>query len=113
MTFARIDGRSVISLPFNPYFEKNEDQQNKQEYEQAMKEIQDQRERQKQNTKANKEKQEQVNIKRAWLNIIKKDVLKAYRQYLKFKTDQENNIKKQTQNCLKEVRKKALKTQRL
>lgn len=96
MTFARIDGRSVISLPFNPYFEKNEDHTKKHEYEQAMKEIQEQRDRSKSTSKVNKDKQEQSNIKRAWLNIVKKDIPKAYRQYLKFKTDQENNIKKQT-----------------
>lgn len=62
---------------------------------------------------ANKEKIEQANIKKAWLNIVKRDIPKAYRQYQKFKTDQENNNKKQSQNCLKEVRKKAIKTQRL
>jgi hypothetical protein len=50
------------------------------------------------------------NIKRAWANIVKKDIPKAYRLYQKFKADQENNNKKLSQNCLKEVRKKAAKT---
>lgn len=36
---------------------------------------------------ANKEKIEQANIKKAWLNIVKRDIPKAYRQYQKFKTD--------------------------
>jgi hypothetical protein len=39
MTFARIDGRSVISLQFNPYFDIESDQAKKREYEQALKEI--------------------------------------------------------------------------
>lgn len=94
-----------------------EDPTKKKDYDQAIKEIQDQRDKQKTLAKGggapNKEKQEHANIKKAWMNIVKKDIPKAYRQYQKFKTDQENNIKKQTQNCLKEVRKKALKTQRL
>jgi hypothetical protein len=43
MTFARIDGRSVISLQFNPYFDPEEDPQKKKELDHAIKEIQDQR----------------------------------------------------------------------
>ena len=43
MTFARIDGRSVISLQFNPYFDSQEDPTKKKELDQALKEIQDQR----------------------------------------------------------------------
>jgi hypothetical protein len=45
MTFARIDGRSVISLQFNPYYDVQDDSSKQKEYEQAMKEIQDQREK--------------------------------------------------------------------
>jgi hypothetical protein len=39
MTFARIDGRSVISLQFNPYLDLEEDQSKKKELDQALKEI--------------------------------------------------------------------------
>lgn len=81
MTFARIDGRNVISLPFNPYLESQDDPDNKKDYDQAMKEIQDQRERLKQVSKINRDKQEAVNLKKAWLNIVKKDIPKAYKQY--------------------------------
>jgi chromatin-remodeling ATPase INO80 len=45
--------------------------------------------------------------------VVKKDIPKAFKQYQKFKVDQENNIKKQSQNCYKEVRKKVIKTNRL
>ena len=41
VTFARIDGRSVISLSFNPYTDKQTDPANRSEYEQALKEIKD------------------------------------------------------------------------
>jgi len=43
MTFARIDGRSVISLQFNPYFDV--DDTKKRELDSALKEIADQREK--------------------------------------------------------------------
>jgi hypothetical protein len=41
MTFARIDGRSVISLQFNPYFDGEEDPSKKKELDYALQEIQD------------------------------------------------------------------------
>ena len=96
MTFARIDGRSVISLQFNPYFDASTDQTKKKEYEQALKEIADQREKQKIATKVTKDKLEHAKIKKAWYNIVKREIPKAYKQYQKYKTDQENNIKKQS-----------------
>ena len=52
-------------------------------------------------------------MRKAWLTIAKKDIPKAYRIYQKFKADQEASNKKLSQNCMKEVRKKAVKTQRL
>lgn len=45
MTFARIDGRNVISLQFNPYHEIEDDQSKQRELDQALKEIQDTREK--------------------------------------------------------------------
>ena len=78
-----------------------------------MRDILDQREKIKNAPKEAKNKQETQNIKRAWQNIVKKDIPKAYRMYQKFKADQENNNKKLSQNCLKEVRKRAVRTQRL
>lgn len=90
MTFARIDGRSVISLQFNPYFDV--DDAKKRELDQAIKEIADQREKQ----RAGKQQQEQANIKKAWLTIVKRDIPKAFKQYQKYKTDMENNVKKQS-----------------
>lgn len=116
MTYARIDGRSILSLKFNPYSDVQEDPNKKRDLDQTLKEIAEQREKAKPNPKGGvktAEKNEAGNIRKNWLNIVKKDLPKAYRQYQKFKTDQENNNKKQSQNCLKEVRKKAIKTQRL
>ena len=108
MSFARVDGRNVISLQFNPY--ELDDNNKKKVYEGAMKDIIEQRDKIKAISKQAREKQELSNIKRAWLNIVKKDIPKAFRGYQKYKTDLENNNKKQSQNCQKEVRKKALKT---
>lgn len=45
MTFARIDGRNVISLQFNPYHDINDDPSKQKEFDQALKEIQDTREK--------------------------------------------------------------------
>ena len=78
-----------------------------------MKDIIEQRDKIKNAPKEAKNKQETQNIKRAWMNIVKKDIPKAFRMYQKFKADQESNNKKLSQNCLKEVRKKAVRTQRL
>lgn len=112
LNFNRIDGRQVISLQFNPFFI-NEDQEKKKIYDSYMREIIEQRDKIKNAPKDAKLKQETANIKRAWANIVKKDIPKAFRLYQKFKADQENNNKKLSQNCLKEVRKRAVKTQRL
>lgn len=79
MTFARIDGRSVISLQFNPYFDAESDPQKKKELDQALKEIADQRDKVKVASKVNKEKQEQANIRKAWLTIVKRDIPRAFR----------------------------------
>jgi hypothetical protein len=51
-----------------------------------MKEISDQRDKSKLSAvpvgpRQSKEKLEQANIKRAWLNIIKKDLPKGFKQY--------------------------------
>jgi chromatin-remodeling ATPase INO80 len=99
-------------LQFNPYFI-GDDTEKKLIYEGYMRDILDQREKIKNAPKEAKNKQETQNIKRAWNNIVKKDIPKAYRMYQKFKADQENNNKKISQNCLKEVRKRAVRTQRL
>ena len=92
MTFARVDGRNVISLQFSPY--EIEDPQKKKQYEQAVKEIDEQRQKVKSISAQAREKQEQSNIKRAWLNIVKKDLPKAFRQFQKYQVDKENNNKK-------------------
>jgi ribosomal protein S4 len=94
MSFARVDGRNVISLQFNPY--ELDDQQKKKVYDSAVKDLVEQREKIKSISKQAKEKQEQSNIKRAWLNIVKKDIPKAFRGYQKYKADLENNTKKQS-----------------
>jgi len=111
-SFARQDGRSVISLNFNPY--DLDTKQKKRIYESAVKEISEQRTlTAKQISAVQREKQEQAALKRAWTNIVKKDIPKAFRAYQKYKTDQDNNTKKLATHALKEVRKKAVKTQRL
>ena len=102
MTFARIDGRNVISLQFNPYHDTDKDPAKQKELEQALKELMDSRENKQSKfpgtastgcvstsssnflsnkAAATKEKQEQSNIKKAWINIVKRDIPKAYRQY--------------------------------
>ena len=93
MNFSRIDGRQVISLQFNPYFIQ-EDPEKKKIYDGYMREIIEQRDKIKNAPSDAKLKQEQANLKRAWQNIVKKDIPKAYRLYQKFKADQENNNKK-------------------
>ena len=93
MNFSRIDGRQVISLQFNPYFIQ-EDPEKKKIYDGYMREIIEQRDKIKNAPYDAKLKQEQANLKRAWQNIVKKDIPKAYRLYQKFKADQENNNKK-------------------
>jgi hypothetical protein len=57
-----------------------------------------------------REKQEQAIIRRAWTNIAKKDIPKAFRVYQKYKQDIESNTKRLAANALKEVRKKAVRT---
>jgi hypothetical protein len=57
-----------------------------------------------------REKQEQAIIRRAWTNIAKKDIPKAFRVYQKYKQDLESNTKRLAANALKEVRKKAVRT---
>ena len=47
MTFARIDGRNVISLQFNPYHDTQDNPAKQNELEQALKELTDSREKQK------------------------------------------------------------------
>lgn len=47
MTYARIDGRNVVSLHFNPYFDTQDDSDKKKELDQALKEIIDQRDKSK------------------------------------------------------------------
>jgi hypothetical protein len=41
MTFARIDGRNVISLQFNPYHDTRDDPTKQKELEQALRELTD------------------------------------------------------------------------
>ena len=65
MNFNRIDGRQVISLQFNPFFIK-EDNEKKKIYEGYMREIIEQRDKIKNAPKEAKFKQETANIKRAW-----------------------------------------------
>lgn len=86
MNFQRIDGRQVISLQFNPYFI-DSDVEKKKIYDGYMKEIVEQRDKIRNAPKEAKNKQESQNIKRAWLNIVKKDIPKAFRMYQKFKAD--------------------------
>lgn len=51
-------------------------------------------------------------MRRAWVNIAKKDIPKAYRAYQKYKSDQKTNQKKISLGCMNEVKKKAVRTQR-
>ena len=51
-------------------------------------------------------------LRRAWVNIAKKDIPKAYRVYIKYKADQKQNNKKLSVGCCNEVKKKAVRVQR-
>ena len=85
-SFARQDGRAVISLNFNPY--ELDNKQKKKIYEGAVKEIAEVRNQTvKQISVTQREKQEQAALKRAWTNIAKKDIPKAFRAYQKYKAD--------------------------
>ena len=108
-SFARQDGRAVISLNFNPY-DLDSKQKNK-IYEGAVKDLNEHRNQQiKQISNIQREKQEQAALKRAWTNIAKKDIPKAYRAYQKYKGDQKTNNKRVSAGCMNEVKKKAVRT---
>ena len=107
--FARQDGRSVISLGFNPY--ELDSRSKKKIFEGTVKDIRDHKPAQSKNlTPAAREKQEAAALKRAWTNIARRDIPKAHRTYQKYKADYESNTKKLAVNALKEVRKKVVKT---
>jgi len=110
LSHARADGKSVISLHFNPYQMNNQSKQRL--YDNVMKEIIEQRDKMAGVSKQSKEKQEAQFVRRAWTNIVKKDIPKAFRIYQKYKQDVDNNGKKQSSNCMKEVKKRAVRTQR-
>ena len=76
----------MISLNFNPYDLDNK--QKKKIYDGAVQEIIEARNQTaKQISAAQREKQEQAALKRAWTNIAKKDIPKAFRAYQKYKAD--------------------------
>ena len=99
----------MISLNFNPY--ELDTKQKKKIYDGAVKELVESRAlTNKQLSAMQKEKQEQAALKRAWLNIAKKDIPKAFRAYQKYKTDLKTSTKKTARACMNEVKKKAVKT---
>ena len=101
----------MISLNFNPY--DLDTKLKKTIYEGAIKDLAEHRSQQiKQISQQQREKQEQAALKRAWTNIAKKDIPKAYRVYIKYKADQKTNTKKLAVGCCNEVKKKAVRTQR-
>jgi hypothetical protein len=63
-------------------------------------------------SKQQREKVEVNCIKRTWQLIAKREIPKIHRIYQKYKSDLENNGKKWSQNCVKEVKRKAQKTQK-
>ena len=110
-SYARQDGRAVISLNFNPY--DLDTKLKKKVYEGAVKDLVDHRNQQiKQISQTQRDKQEQAALRRAWINIAKKDIPRAYRVYIKYKADQKSNHKKLSLGCCNEVKKKAVRVQR-
>jgi hypothetical protein len=78
--FQRMDGRQVISLQFNPYFIEGNDEKQK-IYDNYMRDIIEFREKTKGQQGEVKTKQEDSNHRKLWLNIVKKDIPKAFRLY--------------------------------
>ena len=76
---ARPDGRSVLSLPFNP--SENDPPHKRKLYEATIKDIAEKREKTKSISTAAKEKMEVTAIKRTWQLIAKRDIPKMHRIY--------------------------------
>lgn len=105
---ARADGRSVLSLPFNPSV--NDPPNKRKLYEATVKDILEKREKSKSMSKPSREKLEITAIKRTWQLIAKREIPRMHKIYQKYKSDLDSNTKKWSQNCMKEVKKKASKT---
>lgn len=104
----RADGKHLITLPMSINPTALSERLRKRLNEGFLKEMKDQRSK----YSAKNEKLEADTLKRLWVQIAKKDIPKAFKQYSKYKTDQENTCKKLVQNTSKEVKKKAQRTLR-
>lgn len=78
----------------------------------ALKSIEDKRQKFKNFPKATKEKMDNNNLSKHWSWIVKKDIPKMYKIYQKYKADLEYNCKKFSSLTQKEVRKRVVKVQR-
>ena len=76
---ARADGRSVLSLPFNPSI--NDAPNKRKLYEATVKDIIDKREKSKSMSKNSKEKLEITAIKRTWQLIAKREIPRMHKIY--------------------------------
>ncbi len=78
----------------------------------TLKQIEEKRIKFKHLSKANKEKMDNSNLSKNWNWIVKKEIPKMSKIYLKFKNDIEYNYKRMLSMVNKEVKKKAAKVQR-
>jgi SNF2 family DNA or RNA helicase len=78
----------------------------------ALKAIEEKRQKFKHLPKANKEKMDNNNLHKHWNWIVKKEIPKMFKNYQKFKNDLEYNCKRFATLTQKEVKKKASKVQR-
>ncbi len=86
---------------------------NPEEREAAMKEREEKRARYRQMSPAQRETAEKAMVSKQWLWIARKEVPKMHKIYTKYHADAETNAKRVAVQCMKEVRKKAIKCHKL
>jgi SNF2 family DNA or RNA helicase len=79
----------------------------------ALKSIEEKRQKFKHLSKTNKEKMDNNNLHKHWNWMVKREIPKMYKIYQKYKADVEFNCKKFATMVQKEVKKKAAKVQRM
>lgn len=86
---------------------------NSEEKEAAMKDREEKRAKFKQMQPIQREGMEKAMIAKQWQWIARKEVPKMQKIYQKYKSDIENNSKRIAAQCMKEIRKKAVKCHKL
>ena len=104
------EGQPVVSLSFDPY---NLDSEiKKSTYKQAMGDLADKKQKFKNLDPEQREQMELMAIQKEWAIIAKKEIPKAYKTFLKTKSDYDQNSKRIQNSNVKDVRKRHNKTYR-